>query len=227
MKAPEELRVASHAPLRAPECLAGILTPSKGLSVVWVCVVLILGLAVRNTEALAGFLLGTFLVGLGSMLVVTALMPPPPRFTETSALAARLFSFLKATWAAFVFTAAAVYGGVVGVSLTSSTDWQTSTAGFDSLQQFIWPVVGYVAAVAGIYSTIACAVDLHRAGTAARADAIDRVMRPVESLIGASRPTNWLRDFLQLWVEGWRPWALVALAPLVAPSVWTYLALLS
>jgi len=192
----------------------------------WVGLAIFLGVGLRSGAALAIYLTSTFLVGLACMLTVTALMPPPRKISETSALAARLFSFAKATWAAFMFTVGAVYGGMVGVSLASTSEWQSSSNGFDYLQQFVWPIVGYVAAVAGAYAAIACAIDLYRIGQVARIDAVDRLMRTVESVAGASQATAWLREFVQWWVTGWRPWVLAVLAPIVAPTVWNYVAAL-
>lgn len=202
-----------------------LVSPSKGMPKTWLVLVLLLAFGTRSSEYFVAALVGTFLVGWACMLAVTAVMPPPPKISETSALAARFSGFMKVTRSACMFTAGAVYGGLVSVTMATSSEWQSSAAGVNDLQQFIWPIVGYAATVAGVYGVVACAIDLHRAGDEPRTSAIRTILRPMRHLSRFPWAQWWAQELLEYWVSGWRPLVLAISAPAAAPILWKWIEL--
>lgn len=194
-------------------CGRWLVSPTKGLGVTWIAIFAVLLFGVRDGRLLVGFLGLSFLAGWASMLLIAAVIPPPAKLSEISALAARVMSFIKVVWSTFVFAAGAVYGGMAGVALGASGALFTSDGGWGYMQKLIWPVVGVVAVIVAWYTVMACAFDLWRAGENRRVGALARVMGELPPELRELPAAEWLGEVVLAFTRGWLPWLLGYLAP--------------
>jgi hypothetical protein len=188
--------------------------PSKGLAWTWLAAAILL-FYFAPLDVAVGFVGISFLACWLSMLLVAAVIPPPAKLTELSALAARLMGFVKVVWSAFVFAAGAVYGGVTGVAVSDSGAWLSSGGITACAQAFILPLVSLVAMLVGWYALMACAYDLWRTGEDQRATSLDNVIAKLPHDLKRLPAMTWIRQVVLACSCGWLPWLLGYLGPLM------------
>lgn len=155
------------------------------------------------------------LVAWGSVLLVAALVPPPAKLSETSALVARLVRFVQVVWATFVFTAGAVFGAIVGLAVASPQFAEASGVGLDYLRPMVWPIVQLPVSIFGLYTSLACAVDVRRTDPELRLRAVSRLRNRLPLGFGEWRGAFWLQNLVLACTRGHSLWAVSVLAPMI------------
>ena len=154
-----------------------------------------------------------------SMIVIAALIPPPRKLSDQSALVARVITLAKAVWVVFVFVAGAAWGGFIGVvfSMIKTERWVVQP--FDVMGQYVWPPVCMAAAMVSWYTVMACAFDVWRTRDSGKRAVLKRLLCRAHPEL-PDTPVGQLLSAFMLWTcRGWTPWVIGWLSPPILMSV--------